>query len=264
MGKKVGIIGYGYVGKAMYEFFKDHYDTYIYDPYVENTHTKDQINECDLGVVCVPTPMSANGSCDTSIVEEVVGWLETPLIILKSTVPVGTTDALADEHSARVVFSPEYCGESTYWSPYGFHTEVKDTPFFTFGGCLDDCSEAIDYYLPITGPMKTYHQTTAEVAEMAKYMENCFYATKIAFCNEIYSICENMGIDWNADREAWLLDPRIHPMHTAVFRDSRGFGCKWLPKELNAMISFAKDYGVDPILLESVWKSNSEVRKNDK
>ena len=264
MGKKVGIIGYGYVGKAMYEFFKDHYDTYIYDPYVENTHTKDQINECDLGVVCVPTPMSANGSCDTSIVEEVVGWLETPLIILKSTVPVGTTDALADEHSARIVFSPEYCGESTYWSPYGFHTEVKDTPFFTFGGCLDDCREAIDYYLPITGPMKTYHQTTAEVAEMAKYMENCFYATKIAFCNEIYSICENMGIDWNAAREAWLLDPRIHPMHTAVFRDSRGFGGKCLPKDLNAMISFAKDYGVDPILLESVWKSNSEVRKNDK
>ena len=65
-----------------------------------------------------------------------------------------------------------------------------------------------------------------------------------------------MGIDWNAAREAWLLDPRIHPMHTAVFRDSRGFGGKCLPKDLNAMISFAKDYGVDPILLESVWKSN--------
>ena len=65
MGKKVGIIGYGYVGKAMYEFFKDHYDTYIYDPFVDNTHTKEQILACDLGVVCVPTPMREDGSCDT-------------------------------------------------------------------------------------------------------------------------------------------------------------------------------------------------------
>ena len=162
-----------------------------------------------------------------------------------------------------MVFAPEYCGESTYWSPYSFHTEVKETPFFTFGGAPKDCSEAIDLYLPITGPMKTYHQTTAKVAEMAKYIENCFYATKIAFCNEIYSICESMGIDWNSVREAWLLDPRIHPMHTAVFKDNRGFGGKCLPKDLNAMISFAVANGVSPTLLKSVWDSNKEIR-NDK
>jgi len=258
---KIGIVGYGYVGKAMYEFFKDHYDVYIYDPHVDHSHTKEQVNLCDLGVVCVPTPMSEDGSCDTSIVEEVIGWLETPLIVLKSTVPVGTTDDLAEKYNARIVFSPEYCGESSYWSPYSFHTDVKETPFFIFGGKPKHCSEAIDYYLPVTGPMKTYHQTTAKTAEMAKYMENCFYATKIAFCNEMYSICEGMDIDWNAAREAWLLDPRIHPMHTAVFKNSRGFGGKCLPKDLNAMIAFAKNAGVDPVLLESVWESNVKVRK---
>jgi len=262
MNKKIAIIGHGYVGKAMVKFFKDHYDVFIYDPNEENSHTQEDINKCDLGVICVPTPMSDDGSCDTSIVEEVVSWLKTPLAILKSTVPVGITDELISKYGLRMVFAPEYCGESTYWSPYSFHTEVKDTPFFTFGGDSKDCSEAIDYYLPITGPMKTYHQTTAKTAEMAKYMENCFYATKIAFCNEVYSICEGMGIDWNAAREAWLLDPRIHPMHTAVFKDNRGFGGKCLPKDLNAMVSFALQGGVNPILLKSVWESNMEVRKD--
>ena len=261
MSKKVAIIGYGYVGKAMHNFFKEHYEVLIHDPALGGEScTRWHVNGCDVAIVCVPTPMEDDGSCDTSIVEEVASWLETPLVILKSTVPVGTTDDLSKKYGIRAVFAPEYCGESTYWSPYTFHTEVKDTPFFIFGGEPKDCSEAIDYYLPITGPVKTYHQTTAETAEMAKYMENCFYATKIAFCNEMYSICEGMGVDWNAVREAWLLDPRINPMHTAVFKDSRGFGGKCLPKDLNAMVSFAKVAGVDPVLLESVLKSNSNVR----
>ena len=263
MGSKVAIIGYGYVGKAMYNFFKDHYEVRVFDPNKEDSHTKEEINDCDLGVICVPTPMRDDSSCDASIVEDVASWLKTPLVILKSTVSVGTTDELASKHGLRIVFAPEYCGESTYWSPYSFHTEVKDTPFFTFGGNSKDCSEAIDYYLPVTGPMKAYHQTNAKTAEMAKYMENCFYATKIAFCNEIYSICEGMGVDWNAAREAWLLDPRIHPMHTAVFKNNRGFGGKCLPKDLNAMISFAEQGGVNPILLKSVWQSNKEIRDNE-
>ena len=248
----------------MHEFFKDHYKVLIRDPALgHESANSTAVNTCDVAIVCVPTPMSDDGSCDTSIVEEVLSWLDTPLIILKSTVPVGTTDKLSKRYGLRMVFAPEYCGESTYWSPYSFHTEVKETPFFTFGGAPKDCSEAIDLYLPITGPMKTYHQTTAKVAEMAKYIENCFYATKIAFCNEIYSICESMGIDWNSVREAWLLDPRIHPMHTAVFKDNRGFGGKCLPKDLNAMISFAVANGVSPTLLKSVWDSNKEIR-NDK
>jgi len=260
MNKKVAIIGHGYVGKAMHEFFKDHYDVFIYDPNEKNSHTQEEINECDLGVICVPTPMQEGGACDTSIVEEVASWLDTPLVILKSTVPVGTTELLGRRYGHRIVFAPEYCGESKYWSPYAFHTDVKETPFFIFGGKPVDCSEAIDYYLPITGPMKKYHQTTWETAEMVKYMENCFYATKIAFCNEMYSICEQLGIDWNAAREAWLLDPRLHPMHTAVFKDNRGFGGKCLPKDLNAMISFAVAGEVDPILLKAVLQSNKEVR----
>lgn len=258
MKRKIGIIGYGYVGKAIHAFFKDHYEVFVYDPYVEGTDSKKDINACDLGVVCVPTPMGKDRSCDISLVDEVVSWLETPLIIIKSTVAVGTTDDLSLKYGQRIVFSPEYCGESTYWSPYSFHTKIVDTPFFTFGGEPRDTSECIDYYLPVAGPTKTYHQTTAEVAEMAKYMENAFYATKIAFCNEMYTICESVGVDWNSVREAWLLDPRINPMHTAVFIHKRGYSGKCLPKDTNELIALAESHGITPHVLEGVKKSNDD------
>ena len=263
--KKVGIVGYGYVGKAMYNFFKDNYDVVFYDPNVTGSCNREEINDCGLALVCVPTPPDANGYCDTSIVEECVSWITSDLIIIKSTVEVGTTDYLKRTYNnmgRRIVFSPEYCGESSYWSPYKFHTDVKETPFFIFGGDEEDTSLAIDWYIPVTGPTKVYHQTKARVAEMAKYMENCFYATKIAFCKEMYSICEAEEIEWSAAREAWLLDPRINPMHTAVFKDKRGFSGKCLPKDVSALISMAENKGISPHLLKGVEKSNEESKKS--
>jgi len=259
MNNKIGIVGYGYVGRAMHHFFRDHYEVALHDPNVSVETSLDDVNECDIAFVCVPTPMGRDRSCDTSIVEEVIESLETDLIVIKSTVAVGTTDKLKEKYSKRIVFSPEYCGESSYWSPYSFHTKIVDTPFFTFGGDPEDTSECIDYYLPVAGPTKTYHQTTSQAAEMAKYMENAFYAAKIAFCNEMYSICESVGVDWNAVREAWLLDPRINPMHTAVFKNKRGYKGKCLPKDINELIALAESVGVVPHLLEGVEKSNKAI-----
>lgn len=258
--KKVAIVGYGYVGKAMAAFFKDHYEVRIYDPALTYSVPKSQVNECDLAVVCVPTNMDKDGSCDTSIVREVINWIETPHILLKSTVPPGTTSEIVATTGKRVVFSPEYCGESSYWSPYAFHTDVKETPFFIFGGAKEDTSAMVDFFLPVTGPVKIYRQTSARAAELAKYMENCFYATKIIFCYEMAMIAENEGIDFNEVRELWLLDPRINPMHTAVFKSNqRPFGGKCLPKDLSALIEFSLDGGYDPCFLKAVQDANDRL-----
>jgi len=270
--KRVGIVGYGYVGRAMWNFFRLHYDVVVYDPaYPRDAETGltregaqwvDQagINRCDLAVVCVPTPQSESGACNTSIVEHTVRWLETPLILLKSTVAIGTTDRLRAETGKRIVFSPEYCGESSYWTPYRFHTEVKETPFFTFGGAPEDTSVCVDFFLKVAGPVKTYRQTSAKAAEMAKYMENTFYAAKITFCYEMATLCANAGIDFNEVRELWLLDPRINPMHTAVFAENnKPFSGKCLPKDLAALIAFAEESGYAPEFLREVASSNERI-----
>ena len=85
----------------------------MYDPHVpEWSKTQDAINRCDVVFVCVPTPMADDRTCDTSIVEEAVAWIQAPLIIIRSTVAPGTTDRLRETHKKRVVFQPEYLGET--------------------------------------------------------------------------------------------------------------------------------------------------------
>ena len=97
--------------------------------------------------------------------------------------------------------------------------------------------------------------------EMAKYMENCFLATKVIFCNEIYKICEKLGLDYNIVREAWVADPRIGTSHTFVYKDNPGFGGSCLPKDINAMISQAKNADVDTTLLDAVVLKNNILKK---
>jgi len=101
---------------------------------------------------------------------------------------------------------------------------------------------------------------------MAKYMENSFYATKITFCYEMACICQKAGIDYNEARELWLLDPRINPMHTAVFaQNDNPFGGKCLPKDITALATWAKEeLGYEPELLWEVLQSNKRIGQHRK
>lgn len=241
--KTVAIVGYGVVGKAMASFFMDRFNVVLCDPVLWPTWDKrsdyrhlhkshsgaekflqvvqyPDLVGTDLAVVCVPTPISEIGGCDLSFINSAISLIQSPLILIKSTIPPGTTDRLRDETGKRIVFSPEYLGESTYWSPHKFDRDVKETPFFTFGGDPRDCSAIIDFFSPIAGPTKIYRQTDAKSAELAKYAENCFFYSKLMFCYELAEICKSMNADYNEVRELWLLDPRINPMHTMVLKDN--------------------------------------------
>ena len=88
---KIGIIGIGHVGGTMSQLFTN---AVQFDP-KKNLGTKEQINECDISFVCVPTPEAEDGHCDTSIVESVLEWVETPVIVIRSTVPVGFTELMS-------------------------------------------------------------------------------------------------------------------------------------------------------------------------
>jgi UDPglucose 6-dehydrogenase len=284
MRHKFAIIGGGYVGQAMSHFFMHGNDVITYDPpagrfiqwkvghpdtirdevlYPDQEGALAMVQAADLAVICVPTPQAEDGSCDTSIVEEVVGWLEVPLILIKSTVPPGTTDRLRKATGKRIVFSPEYTGESAYFTPppYDFADSVAKEPWYTFGGEQADCDEIIDrFFMPIGGPCKTYHTVRAAEAEIAKYMENAFYAMKVAAVHEFKAICDAMGISWSRARETWLLDPRIGPMHTAAWtKDGPPFGGKCLPKDTAALVKFATDAGYFPGLFDEVLATNSRL-----
>lgn len=253
---RISIIGVGYVGKAMVNFFKDHYSVIKYDPVLggENA-TKTQVNKCDLAVVCVPTPMAKDGSCDTSIVEEVVKWIDIP-IWLRSTVSPGTTDRL----EKRIVFSPEYLGESSYYTDWDFHKDEKKCPWFILGGEPKDRQYILDIIVPIAGPAKHYVQMPALEAEITKYMENIYFAMKVTFANEMKRACDALGANYWQVRDGWGLDPRVDIMHTAVFTNKPGFSGKCLPKDLNGFIRACEKVGYEPKFLKQIIKSNKEFK----
>lgn len=105
---KIGIVGYGHVGKAIHALFPI---ASVYDEPME-IGSKSEVNACEVAFICVPTPSLPDGQCDTSIVEEVISWLGATVIVIRSTVPVGFTDAMKERTGKRIVFQPEYYGET--------------------------------------------------------------------------------------------------------------------------------------------------------
>jgi UDPglucose 6-dehydrogenase len=258
---KIAVVGYGFVGKQVYRLFSKH-ELVIYDPPL-GYEDKDAVNKCDLAVVCVPTPSQSkeNDSCDISAVEEVVSWITCPILIKSAVIP-GTTDMLVKKYNKLIVVSPEYAGESKYDNTFEyFHKEMIHTPWIVLGGT----DKAVDYVynimLSIVGPEKKWYFLTAKEAETVKYFENTFFAFKVSIVNEFYDICQTMGVDWKKVREAWLADPRLSPMHTAVFINERGYDGKCFPKDTKALLAKCKEMGFEPPLLNAMVLGNNKHRK---
>lgn len=283
MKNKVAIIGYGYVGKAMHKIFPDAmtFDTSAY-PSGHELSMKDHqdiINsECGLAIICVPTPMQENWAgefkpVDTRIVEEVFRWLKTPLVLIKSTVPPGTTARLNERpyhvrqisggRTQVVCFSPEFVGEGKYqitpWK-YMDPTDPRTHEFVIIGGPKHARDQVADYFVNKLGPEKTYYLVDAVEAEIIKYMENSWGAMKVIFAQEFYDLCQKLGASYHRVREGWALDNRVERMHTAVFVDDRGFSGKCYPKDLNGIVAKGNEIGVDMSLVKAVLRKNKSFQ----
>jgi UDPglucose 6-dehydrogenase len=219
--------------------------------------SKDDINKCDVVFVCVPTPASTDGSCDTSIVEGVVAWIEGPVIVLRSTVSVGTTRRLAEQFGKQVVFQPEYGPAETPDHPFN---DLRKVRWLILGGDHAPCKVAARAWMDAYSADITISYTTPEAAELCKYMENAFLAMKVTFCNEFFELAARCGVDYDELRELWLLDPRIGRSHTFVYPDERGFGGRCLPKDLRAVVASAHQRGYEPRLLSEILESNARFR----
>jgi len=232
-------------------------ETVMYDPKPGCPQDKGAINSCDVVFVCVPTPMRSDGVCDASIVEETVAWVKAPLMILRSTVSPGTTDRLRKEYGKHIVFQPEYLGET----PAHVFGNMAERAFVVLGGQVEDTSRAADLYKHYYNSMVNFYFCDAVTAEVAKYMENSFYAVKVTFVNEFYDIAKACGVDYNVLREIWLADPRISRDHTFVFPDARGFSGKCLPKDVNAIVAHCRSHGYEPRLMAATLAINDQYVK---
>ncbi len=264
----IAIIGVGYVGQAMRKIFPE---ALLYDTASKQGLTlasQEEINQtCELAIICVPTPPRQGeeefSPADTSIVEEAVHWLKTPLILIKSTVPPGTTDELAEKYQKNICFSPEYIGEGKYqitpWK-YMSPSDPRLHDFLIIGGKKDIRERVANIFLRKLGPEKMYYLIDATEAEIIKYMDNAWGALKVIFTNEFYHLCQAYGASYTRVREGLLLDNRIERMHTAVFVDEQGITGKCFPKDLNGIGAAGDNKGVDMALVKAVIRKNKKIR----
>jgi UDPglucose 6-dehydrogenase len=204
--------------------------------------------------------MNPDGSASTGIVfdvvREVYGW-GNRIVVIKSTVPPGTTASLNQTFgpTLSVVFNPEFLTEA---NPV---EDFKNQDRIIIGGSPEAAQTVADIY-SVAYPGVMTVQCDATTAEMVKYVGNCFLATKVSFANEIYQICQKLGIQYEGVVNIAMLDKRLGRSHWKVPGPDEhfGFGLSCFPKDINALIAAATSLGVDPKVLKAVWEKNLEVR----
>jgi len=261
----IGIIGQGFVGTAIKNGFEKAFFVETYDKYHHDKSSCSSIEalveKTKIIFVCVPTPMKGDGSCDLSIVYDVVHQLDQMgtnehIAVLKSTVPPGTTSTFNNTcKNIQVIFNPEFLTEVNYIDDF------KNQNRIIIGGPRSASTQIKNLY------RKAFYKTPiiktgSRTAEMVKYFINCFLATKVSFANEFKQICDQLDIDYDKVLEYSLYDERIGRTHMSTpGPDGKiGFGGSCFPKDINALIKVAQKNKVDPKLLEAVWEKNLEVR----
>tara|TARA_R110001592_G_scaffold350384_1_gene646481 strand:+ start:109 stop:990 length:882 start_codon:yes stop_codon:yes gene_type:complete len=267
--KKIGIIGRGFVGTAVEFGFSAqtgcNAEVRAYDKdVVKSIHSlKETVNESDFIFLSVPTPSNPDGSMHLGILESVLKDIESVnkrndnVILIRSTVIPGTTKVLARKFSKlNIVFNPEFLTERS--AKFDFINQAR----FILGGKKKNTSKVADLYKWRFGDSVPCIETNFETAEMIKYMNNCFFATKVSFLNEMKQVSDECGVDWNMAVEGFVRDGRIGHSHLAVpGPDGKfGFGGSCFPKDVQAMIDFGESLDVSMNTLKGVWNTNLEVR----
>ncbi|TMD58663.1 MAG: UDP-glucose/GDP-mannose dehydrogenase family protein [Chloroflexi bacterium] len=251
---KIGIVGLGAVGSALRDLFPA---AAVYDEPL-GIGRREDVRGVAVAFVCVPTPLGVGGAADVSAVESVVRWLDAGVIVVRSTVSVGTTRRLAETYHKAIVFQPEFGPGESVEHPY---SDLRQIRWLILGGERAACLLAARAWQLVYSSDVTIAYTTWELAEFTKYVENAYLAVKVTFCNEVYEIARAVGLAYEEVRELWLLDPRVGRSHTFVYPDDRGFGGRCLPKDLQAFVALSKAAGFDPSLLTTTLSANERYRK---
>lgn len=253
----IGIVGLGFVGGALKEWFESEgYDLVTYDLAKPCTGQK-SFQIADIVYLCLPTPYRAN-KCDFGALTATFKWLpKGKKVVIKSTIPPGTTDLLAKGYNGTVFFNPEFLDSSK--AVYDFRFPERQIIGYTEGHEKE--AQTILDTLP---PGNREFIMPAREAECVKYMGNTFFALKNVFANIWYDYCEAEGIDYDMVREAVGAEPRIGYVHMqAKHKGGRGAGGSCLPKDLGATIDFMSEKGVDCDVLKVARKKNDKRLKEN-
>jgi len=272
-GPKIGIIGVGMVGTPLKRWFEEAQgfvrgkDLFVYDIDVKKNYI-DDISKADIIFISLPSPRNPkDGSCDTSIIEEAIKKISgSKVIVLKSTVPPGTTERIQKANPQhKILFNPEFLTESRAWEDM----LRPDRQIVGFTKQSLDASHLVLSLLPKAPFMSpwgvgTYKQTriTATEAEFIKYAGNVYFSRKVNWANALAKAADKLGVEYENIRKGMAADHRIGDSHLDVNHGGyKGFGGYCFPKDTAAFMTFAQKNGLTDVhaLLASDWKFNADL-----
>jgi UDPglucose 6-dehydrogenase len=246
------LAGYGYVGKAIHETFKDVVDIYVVDP----KHNKNKMSDFnpEKVIIAVSTPEGKNGECDMTNVFDVLKKVAPAVpVLIKSTISIEGWHTLKKKFpDHRVTFSPEFLRAKTATQDFQTTKHIYLAGQWGHGW--------IPFFKKIFPTAQYSVRKTPEELIAGKYFRNAFLATKVTFFNQLYDFCEKYDLKWEQVREVVTDDIRIGRDHTDV-TEERGFGGHCLPKDTKALSKSASKAKLNLSLIEEVLKYNDDIKK---
>ena len=255
--KKLGLLGKGTVGSAVYEGLKSiGHNMSFYDPSYPETKFED-ILDTECVFICVPTDQADNGDCDVSIVNSVVAQLSDVgykgLVAIKSTVVPGTSARLQEEYpSLRMASVPEFLRAKTALADFVYNHDVL--VIGTFNEADANLVEEIHGSLP-----KAVSKISPTEAEIIKYFNNVHHSVSIIFANIAYEVCKRLGVNYNNVYETIIKRECFNPAYLKCNDNMRGFGGHCLPKDTSAWNNLIKNLGLEYELIQAALNDNKRV-----
>ena len=242
--KSVLIVGYGVVGKNLAK------ELYSLNPDIYDLKLKDnRKSHYDFAFICIDTPKMDTIDAPIEDLVSTIRENNADIFIIKSTILPGSTDKIKELTGKRIIFSPEYSGSTQHCNNFEFN-------FTILGGDKKDCLEVQQLLQHVYDARHTFHIVDSKTAELAKYMENSWLATKVSFCNQFYNIAKENNIDYETLRELFILDPRVNPSHTFVYDEHPYWSSHCLDKDVPTLAKWA-----DAKLIKAVIEFNNNQKK---
>ncbi len=214
------------------------------------------LERCHVLFIAVDTPPSPSGDADLSRVQHAVREIAARggerLLVMKSTVPVGTGEKVMADLEAMGVTGITYASNPEFLREGAAIQDFLEPDRIVIGSFREEDGSAVeDLYRGIDTDVV---RTTVPTAEMVKYASNAFLATKISFINEIANVCEQVGADVRTVAKGMGLDHRIGPH---FLQAGIGYGGSCFPKDVQALKQLAGNTGYHFQLLNAVIEVNA-------
>ena len=262
--KKIGIVGNGFVGNAIYQNIKNFYNLAIYDidPKKSFNSLEETINS-DIVFICLPTPMvnAEGGSCNLSILNNF--FINLPknlnsIFVIKSTTPIETTKNIQNTRKdLKIIHNPEFLTVANAVE------DLRNAERNIFGGDIQYSKQVSEIFYKINSKTKNIFVSSDE-SEAIKYFSNSFLATKVAYFNLMYDLSQKLNLDYTNLVNGVCSDSRIGFSHTKVPGpdNDRGFGGTCFPKDINALIKTLESNNINTNILNQIWEYNKMIRSN--